>query len=205
MVSAAPEAECVTAESPASGDGHAKASLPSTDGRGDKRRRRLRWNPVRSAVAALTVAGLAIATLGGWFGDQAYRDLVAEKKTHALVEAARQGALNLATIDFTSIGDDIQHIVDSSTGAFLQDFRSREPAFTDFVQKAQSKSTGTITEAAVESSNGDEARILVALAVVTSWGSRPPGPGTPQMWRMRVTAQMTSAEVAKMSNVEFVA
>jgi Mce-associated membrane protein len=205
MESAAPEAECVTAESPASGDGDAKESLPSTDGRGDKRRRRLGWSPVRSAVVALAVAGLAIATVGGWFDDQAYHDLVAEKRTHALVEAARQGALNLATIDFTNVRDDVQHILDSSTGAFLQDFRSREPAFTDFVQKAQSKSTGTITEAAVESSNGDEARILVALAVVTSSAGRPPGPGTPQMWRMRVTVQMTSAEVAKMSNVEFVA
>lgn len=75
---------------------------------------------------------------------------------------------NLTTISYTEAEADVQRILDSATGTFCAHFQKRSPAFVEVVKQAQSKSEGTVTAAGVESENGDQARILVAVTVKTS-------------------------------------
>jgi len=151
------------------------------------------------------IAGLAVlAVLVGLNGVLGYRDYQsrhADQVRSEMVEAARQGAINLTTIDHEHVDDDVQRILDSSTGSFRDDFAARAKPFSEAARRAQSKSVGTVTEAGLESVGGDEGRVLVAMTVMTS--NRGVPEQQPQGWRMRVTVIRVDDE-SKVSKVEFV-
>jgi Mce-associated membrane protein len=149
--------------------------------------------------------GLAIVTalcgLVGWLGFRADQSHQREQQRAMFLAAARQGALNLTTISYTEVDADIKRILDSATGTFHDDFQKRSQPFVDVVKQSQSKSQGTITEAGLESMQGDNARALVAVTVVTSNAGA--AQQEPRSWRMRIDVQKV-AEGAKVSNVEFI-
>lgn len=118
------------------------------------------------------------------------------------VEVGRQGALNLTTLDFEHADDDVKRILDSATGEFYDDFEKRSGPFAEVLKKTQAKSVGTITEAGLESVNGDEGEVLVAVNVKTT-NKADPGEQPPRFWRMRLTVQKFGDE-AKVSKVDFV-
>ncbi|KUI31776.1 hypothetical protein AU195_08460 [Mycobacterium sp. IS-1496] len=150
-------------------------------------------------VGLMIVAALAVSV--GWLGYRTYELHQADRLHERFVEVARQGALNLTTIDWQRADADVQRILESATGAFLEDFQRRSGPFLDVVQQAQSTSVGTVTEAALESSSGDDAKVLVAVSVNTSTGAVPEQ--SPRAWRMRITVQRLGDEI-KVANVEFV-
>ncbi|OCB26402.1 hypothetical protein A5674_19690 [Mycobacterium malmoense] len=170
------------------------------DEEGDASTKKLR-SPVGLAVILVLVAVVALGTLAGWFGFQETKAQKAQQQRELLVRVARQGALNLTTIDWQHADADVKRILDSATGAFYDDFSHRSQPFLDVVKKAQSTSVGTVTEAGLESQSGDESQVLVAVSVKTS------NPGAPDQeprhWRMRITVQKLGGE-AKVSNVAFV-
>ena len=84
------------------------------------------------------------------------------------LQVARQGALNLTTIDWQKAESDVQRILDGATGQFYDDFAKRSQPFIDVVKKAKSTTVGTITEAGLESQTADSAQVLVAVTVTTS-------------------------------------
>jgi Mce-associated membrane protein len=151
------------------------------------------------AAALLIVAMLGAPA--GWLGYQAHETHQRAQQRAVFLQAARQGALNLTTISYTEVDADIKRILDSSTGAFYDDFQKRSQPFVEVVKQAQSKSEGTITEAGLESVQGDTAQALVAVAVTTSNAGAPEQ--EPRAWRMRINVQKTG-DTAKVSNVEFV-
>jgi Mce-associated membrane protein len=109
--------------------------------------------------------------------------------------------VNLTTIDWQHADADVQRIVDSATGAFYDDFSNRSKPFINVVQQLNSKSTGTVTAAGLESASRDEARVLVAVSVKTSTGAAPQE--ELRAWRLRLTVTRVGNEV-KVSKVEFV-
>jgi Mce-associated membrane protein len=113
----------------------------------------------------------------------------------------RQGAVNLTTLDYEHIDDDVQRILDSATGTFYDDFQQRAPAFVDVVKQVKSKSVGTVTSAALESDTPTEAEVLVAVHVKSVIVGQPDQ--QPRAWRMRILVQKV-ADDTKVSNVEFV-
>jgi Mce-associated membrane protein len=151
-------------------------------------------------VGGLTVV-VALGALCGWLGYRVYQSHQAEQLRELFVQVGRQGALNLTTIDFAHADADIQRILDSATGTFYDDFAQRSKPFVDVVKQAQSKSVGTVTEAGLESENGDQAQVLVAVAVKTSNAGA--AEQAPRAWRMRISVQKVGDQ-AKVSNVEFV-
>ena len=159
----------------------------------------------KSPVLLATLLGSAIivglGSLAGWFGFQTYQSHRAQQQRELLVQVARQGALNLTTIDWQHADADTQRILDSATGTFYDDFSHRSKPFIDVVKKAQSKSVGTIIEAGLESQSGDEAQVLVAVSVKTS--NLGAAEQDPRHWRMRIIVQKVGNEV-KVSNVAFV-
>jgi Mce-associated membrane protein len=144
---------------------------------------------------------VAIAGLVGWLGYQAYQSHRDQLRHNLFLQIARQGALNLTTINYTEAEGDVQRIVDSATGSFRDDFKKRSQPFIDVVKQAQSKSQGSITEAAVESEEVASAQVLVAVTVNTSVAGV--AEQQPRAWRMRITVQKVGDD-AKVSNVEFV-
>jgi Mce-associated membrane protein len=162
--------------------------------------RKLR-SPVRLAMVAGSVLVLSFGALAGWFGWQMHQSQQVREQREQLVQVARQGALNLTTIDWEHADADIQRILDSATGTFYEDFSHRSKPFIEVVKKAQSKSVGTITDAGLESQSGNEAQVLVAVSVKTS--NIGAAEQDSRHWRMRVTVQKVGSE-EKVSNVVFV-
>lgn len=153
------------------------------------------------ALVAGLIAGVVLAGLVGWLGFRAYEAHTIEAQRNLFVQVARQGAVNLSTVDYQHADADAQRILDSATGKFYDSFANRKQSYIDNAKRAQSKSVGTVTGAGLESQTGNQSRVLVAVTVSSS------GPGQaqqePQFWRMRITVQKMG-DVAKVSDVVFV-
>lgn len=159
-------------------------------------------SPVRLATLVGLAIVVALVALCGWLGVQAYQAHNQSAARALFLQVGRQAALNLTTIDYQHVDEDLKRILDSATGEFYDDFEKRSAPFKDVVTKAQSKSVGTITEAALESVTGDEAQVMVAVAV-KSTSKATPGEQPPRFWRMRVNVQKFGGE-AKVTKVDFV-
>ena len=94
----------------------------------------------------------------------------------------------------------MQRILDLATGAFRDDFEHRSKPFMELVKAAQSVSEGTVTDAGLESQQGDSAQVLVAVAVKSRTAG---GEEAPREWRMKIEVKAVGDD-AKMSNVVFV-
>ena len=157
--------------------------------------------PLRLAVVTGLIIVLVLAGLCGWLGYRAEQARDAERYRAMLVQVAKQGAVNLTTIDYENAESDVRRIIDSATGQFRDDFDMRSAAFIDVVKKAKSKSIGTVTEAGLESLNADGGKVLVSVTVKTvSNGKAEP---EPRYWRMRMT-MARDGQQAKVANVDFV-
>ncbi|MGB6208003.1 Mce protein [Mycobacterium sp.] len=173
-------------------DAAASAKLPA----------RRRFSDTRLSISAGLVVIAALAGVGGWLGYRVYQDREAQAQRNLYVQVARQTAVNLTTIDYTEVDADIKRILESATGNFFDDFQKRSQPFVDVVKKLQSKSEGTVSEAALLSETKDQAQVLVAVSVKTTVAAAPPEQ-EPRRWRMRIRVQQTG-DGAKVSNVDFV-
>ncbi|OJZ74490.1 Mce protein [Mycobacterium paraffinicum] len=165
------------------------------------------WNRVVPRLShtgqALLAGALVVAVLAGltgWLGFRAYQKHEAQAQRDLFVQVARQGAVNLTTINYTEVDADVQRIIDLATGAFREDFEQRSKPFIEVVKAAQSKSEGTVTDAGLESQHGDAAQVLVAVAVKSRTAG---GEEAPREWRMRIEVRSVGDD-AKVSNVVFV-
>jgi Mce-associated membrane protein len=168
---------------------------------GPAERRSARRHPLRLSFTAVLLIVAALGALAGWLGFRANESDQRARERAMFLAGARQGALNLTTISYTEVDADIKRILDSATGEFYDDFQKRSQPFVEVVEQAQSKSQGTITEAGLESIEGDTAQALVSVAVMTSNAGA--AEQQPRAWRMRVSVQKMG-DTAKVSNVEFV-
>ena len=172
------------------GDVPAEVELPS-DRRG-----------LPSRTRRLTIAALAIlVAITGWLG---WRDVQVRRAEHvraAMVQAARDGVVALTTIDHERVDEDVQRILDKSTGVFRDDFAQRADSFTEAARKAQSKSVGTVSAAGVESVDGDRGRVLVTLIVMTSNRGAPEQ--QPKVWRTLVSVEKDGGDY-RVASVEFI-
>ena len=160
-----------------------------------------RRSGVRFAIYAGLIAVLVLGALGGWLGYQAYQTHRAQQQRDLMLQAGRQAALNLTSIDYAEADTDVQRIVDSATGTFRDDFQKRAHAFVDVITHTQSQSQGTITEGGLESDDNNKAQVLVAVSVKTTIAGTPQP--QPRAWRMRINVQRVGNDI-KVSNVVFV-
>jgi len=152
-------------------------------------------------LALVSTVIVAMAVVCGLMWNDVRNDERAVSDRDMFLQAARQGALNLTTIRWGEVDSDVQRILDGSTGSFHDDFASRAPSFSAVVKQAQSTSEGAVTEAGLESVDGDTGQVLVAATVKTS--NTAAAEQEPRAWRMRVTVQK-NGDRALVSNVEFV-
>jgi len=137
----------------------------------------------------LLIGGLTvIVALGGvsaWLGFRVYQADHSAQSRVDFVRVGKEVAVDMTTIDYEQADSDVQRILDSATGEFYDDFKNRSGPFIEVVKQAQSKSVGTVTEAGLESTNGQQGEVLVAVTV-NSTNKSGPQQG-PRYWRMRMT------------------
>ena len=156
---------------------------------------------IRLAFVFGLVTATILSGLIGWLWLGEHRVVEAERQNGQFLQVGRQAAVNLTTIDAATVETDTDRIRNSATGKFLDDFSKRAPQLIDTVTQTQSKSTGTISDAALESVEGDHAQVLVAVKVRTSSAAAAEPQGS--SWRMRIDVQRIGAEF-KVADVQFV-
>jgi Mce-associated membrane protein len=204
---AAPEGETSEGSSEAEGDDvAAKAETDAADAAEEETVEppaspKRRMSHVRLATIVGLAVVVALAGLCGWLGFRAYESRKSAGERNLFLQVGRQGAKNLTTIDFEHVDEDVQRVLDSSTGTFYADFQARAQPFKEVVKQAKSKSVGTIAEAGIQSMYSDGADVLVAVTVKTSNAGA--AEQEPRAWRMVISVQKVGDE-AKVSNVRFV-
>ncbi len=161
-------------------------------------RRRL---PAIAAVATV-IAICAFAAVSAYMVLQ-HRDATQNQQQEAaFIAGAKQGVVNMISLDYTKAKEDIQRVIDGSTGQFKDDFQQRANDFISVVTQSKAVTEGTVNAAALESVNGNSAVVLVsATSQVTN---SPPGKDVPPLvWRLRVTVAKVGGQY-KMSKVEYV-
>ncbi|MDT5367363.1 MAG: hypothetical protein QOC62_1794 [Mycobacterium sp.] len=154
---------------------------------------------VPALLAILLVAAAAFATIEAVRTNRLASHTVPAWQPY--VDAAKTTAVSLTTINYQTVDADVQRILDNSTGAFHDDFSNRSEAFKQTSRDAQSVSSGTVNGAGLESLDGTQARVLVAVRVKTTNAANP-NP-EPKSWRMRISVDKIGQSY-KASNVEFV-
>lgn len=157
---------------------------------------------LRFGFALMVAVIIALAAVGGSFGLRAHDTMKVQRQNARFLEAGKDAAVKLTTISYTEADADVTRILDSATGQFADDFLTRSKPFVAMVKQAQSATVGTVTDAGLESADGDKARVLVAVSVKTTLGAA--GAQPPRIWRMRIDVQQVGNDT-KVSNVEFVA
>ncbi|MUL74529.1 mammalian cell entry protein [Mycobacterium sp. CBMA226] len=161
---------------------------------------RKRFSAPVVAIVICSVALVGTATLSAVFGYRMYEDRRVDNARAAYIQAARQGVINLTTINYTTVDEDVKRVLDSSTGSFHDDFERRAKSFAEVVKKAQSKSEGTITAAAIQKEDGGQATVLVTVSL--KMGNAGAAEQPPRSWRMVIDVAKTG-DTAKISNVQF--
>lgn len=153
------------------------------------------------ALVAGLVVGVVLAGLVGWLGFRAYEAHHLDAQRNLFVRAASQGAANLLTVDYQHADADAQRILDSATGKFYASFARRKQSYIDDAKRTRSQLVATVTDAGLESRNGDQGVVLVAATVKSSDPAQTHQ--EPHFWRIRVTVRQTG-DVGKVSDVVFV-
>ena len=114
---------------------------------------------------------------------------------------ARQGVVNMTSLDFNRAKEDVQRVIDSSTGQFRDDFQQRAKDFMTVVEQSKVVTQGTVNAAAVQSIDGNSALVSSRRhrASPTPRGAK----DEPRSWRLKVTVTEDGGQY-KMSKVEFV-
>lgn len=170
------------------------------------RKRRLRrpgWASVGVALA-LVIAVLGTAALLAVSGYMRLEHRDAENLRQQNAEyaaAARQSVVTLMSLDFNKAEEDVQRIIDNSTGQFKDDFESQAAEFVKVAQDSKVVTEVTVNSTAVERMTGDGAEVLVAASSrVTNTAGADQEPRT---WRLSVSLVREDGQI-KMSKVEFV-
>ncbi|MEE3064660.1 MAG: DNA polymerase V family protein [Actinomycetota bacterium] len=164
--------------------------------------RRLRW-PSLSVTWKAAVILLICVFVGasGFMVWQHHETTQRNQRIANFVAGARQGVVNMTSLDFNRAKEDVQRVIDSSTGQFRDDFQQRSKDFTTVVEQSKVVTQGTVNAAAVQSIDGNSALVLVAATsrITNAAGAK----DEPRRWRLRVTVTEDGGQY-KMSKLEFI-
>ncbi|MCF6389514.1 hypothetical protein L2K20_21285 [Mycobacterium sp. MBM] len=158
--------------------------------------RALRWAAVTVAMlsigALVTVSVLMVIHHRGVEADQ--------RQAAEYAAAAKQSVVTLMSLDFNSVDEDVQRIIDNSTGDFRKEFEAQAKDFATVAKESKVVTEATATAAAVESMTDNDAVVLVtATSKVTNTSG---ADQEPRSWRLTVNLTRDGDQI-KLSKVEF--
>lgn len=153
-----------------------------------------------AAVVLAVLAIAALASTSAWIvvkhrQAEQQRDLDAQFSS-----AARTGVVSLMSLDFNRAQEDVQRILDNSTGQFREDFASQAEEFAEVAESSKVVTTANVTATAVQTMTEDTAEVLVSAAstVTNAQGAKE----DPRSWRLIVSMARDGDQI-KMAKVEF--
>jgi Mce-associated membrane protein len=168
-------------------------------------RERRRWRVGR--ILKVLAAGIAFActcaliTLSVLMVQNHRHQAAEQQRSAEYAAAARQSAVTLMSLDFNKAKEDVQRIIDNSTGQFRDDFKNQADDFIKVAQDSKVITEVTVNATGVESMTNDTAVVLVSATsrVTNAAGAKQ----EPRSWRLSVNLQRDGGQI-KMAKVEFV-
>jgi Mce-associated membrane protein len=169
-------------------------------------RRLPRWRvrpPSRKAVEIGAAAALVSASLGasGFMVWQHISLMHEHKRATEFTEAARRGVEMMMSIDPDHARENIQRVIDNTTGTLQSQLRVSSTYIVDDAQKAKVITKATVQDAAVESLTDNSAVVLVVAQSDTTNPDKSKRP--PVFWRLSITVDRDDGQ-PKMSKFDFV-
>lgn len=163
-----------------------------------------RWQTPRPATIVTTLSvALTFALLAGsgyllWQHQQVERE---QQRKAEFEAAAGQAVVTLMSINSSTAQDDVQRIVDNSTGQFREDFQQSANEFVEVAKQSQAVTNASVKATTVESMTENSAVVLVTAAttITTSAGADQ----QPRTWRLSVDVINDGGQI-KMAKVDFV-
>jgi Mce-associated membrane protein len=165
------------------------------------KKRGLRLTTVAAVLAVLVV----IAALLGAGGYMLWQHRNADQQQHRSAEfaaAARQGVVNLMSLDFNHAQESVQRVIDDSTGKFKSNFEDGAPDLIKAMKDAKIATKVTVNISAVESMDKDSATVLVAATSQRTGPDAPKEDQQPRVWRV-VVSLVREGDQLKMADIEF--
>ncbi|HNM94685.1 MAG TPA: hypothetical protein PKM47_12110 [Mycobacterium sp.] len=160
--------------------------------------------PGRAALAAslvlVAVAGLLGAT--GWMLWEHRKADVERHRSAEYAAAARQGVVNLMSMDYAHAQESVQRVIDDSMGRMKTNFEDTSKDLIKALQDSKMVTKVTVNDAAVESMDEETATVLIAATSHREGPNAPKEDQQPRVWRVVVTVQRDGGQI-KMSDVEF--
>lgn len=158
---------------------------------------RPRW--LAMLVVAVLIAAV-VAVIGGFRYSQADPGFTDAQYMRAAAERVEV----LLTPDAGDGGKRARQILAGATGTFEDEFAQSTDAFTGFVQKIGTVSTGTVDGVGISSRSGERATLLVTAAIEVRTGLDADRTQAPAVQRFRIQVDMVPDEGAlKIAALEF--
>ncbi|MEZ0052312.1 Mce-associated membrane protein [Mycobacterium sp. MAA66] len=123
-------------------------------------RRSSRWHRIAAGVAALVFcAFLGLGAAMTWSHHVAQTHRQQQEQAAAV---ARQGVIDIMSLNFVNAEEDVQRILDNATGKFKQDFQGQQYLLVKQLIMSKVVAHVTVTGVAVQSATDDSAVVLVA-------------------------------------------
>jgi len=179
-------------------------TVTAAEGESGSARRRRRLPSLSLSAISRAAAIILICALGAATGYMMWQDHEASERAQRaanFVAGARQGIINMTSLDFNRAKDDVQRVIDSSTGQFRDDFQQRAKDFASVVEQSKVVTQGTVSSAALESMDEHSASVLILATskITNAAGAK----DEPRVFRLRVTVTEDGGQF-KMSKVDFV-
>jgi len=165
--------------------------------------------PGRQTVAATTavvtalVLSIALLAATGWMTWQHRQNVESHQRAAEYAAAARQGVVNLMSIDYATAQDSVQRVLDGSSGRFRENFAETAEEFVEALQAEKIVTKATVNDAAVETMSADSAVVLISATSRREGRQAPEDQQQPRLWRIVLT-MVRDGDQIKMSGVEFV-
>ena len=167
-----------------------------------KRRRWRAGRILKTLAAAIAIACTAALITLSVLMILNHRHQEADQQRRAqYAAAARQSVVTLMSLDYNKAKEDVQRIIDNSTGTFRDDFKNQADDFIKVTQESKVVTEVNVNTTAVESMTDDSAVVLVSASsrVTNAAGAKQ----EPRSWRLSVDVKRDGDQL-KMSKVEFV-
>lgn len=143
---------------------------------------------VRGALLLLVLAGLLVAV--GLLALEVRADERRERDEREALQAARESATALTSLDHRQSDQDVDRVLAGATGELAQQFRDSRDRLRTLLGSRRSASSGTVLEAGLVQLAQDEAEVLLAVdAEVTDADTQASG-GAPRVQRYRMSLEL---------------
>ena len=156
----------------------------------------------KAALVSVGIGALvALSVLSGLMLRQIHNAARQDQRVAEFTAAARQSVINLMSLDFTKGDQDVQRVIDSTTGQFRDEFLKTKGDVLSVMKESKVVINVDVKGSGVESMTDNSAVVMVAVTSKVSNSTTPEQP--PHPWRLSVTVERDNGTL-KMSKVEFI-